>query len=154
MPYAMNQRILDEKALLERTLSQFKLHRIGNDLGFIGWQTASIRNWTFQLKLLLPKNYPHQRPDLYVIEPTVLNKCGGGTINQMENSHAFHTREKGPQGCVSICHYNHSSWDASRTCLGVFTKGILWVEAYASHLVTGRTIADILDDWARNQARN
>jgi len=154
MPYSISQRILDEKAILEETLSQFNLHRIGNEWCFIGWQTASIRNWKFQLKLPLPKYYPDQMPYLYVTAPTVLNKCGGGTINEMECSHSFHTGNRGPQGCVTICHYKESTWDASHTCFGIFTKGILWIEAYASHLVTGRTIADILDEWAKNQARS
>lgn len=154
MSYSIRQRILDEKALLEKTLSQFRLHRIGNEWCFIGWQTASIRNCKFQLMLPVPKHYPHQMPDLYVTAPNVLNRYGGGTINEMEGSHAFHTGSKGPQGCVSICHYKDSNWDASCSLLGVFTKGVLWVEAYTSHLVTGRSIADILDEFAKNQALN
>jgi len=154
MSYSISQRILDEKALLEKTLSQFKLHRIGNEWCFIGWQTASIRNWKFQLMVPIPKYYPDQMPEQYVIVPTVLNKYGGGTINEKECSHDFHTGKRGPQGCVTICHYRESTWDASHTCLGIFTKGILWIEAYASHLVTGCTIADILDKWTKNQARS
>jgi len=154
MPHTISQRILDERALLKKTLSQFGLYRIENELCFIGWQTASIRNWKFQLMLSLPKYYPDQMPRLCVTAPNVLNKYGGGTINEMECSHSFHTGNRGPKGSVTICHYKESTWDASHTCFGIFTKGIFWVEAYASHLVTGRTIADILDEFAKNQARS
>ena len=154
MSYPIDQRILDEKAILERTLSQFRLFRTANAWSFIGWQTTSIRNWDFQLTIPIPPYYPDQMPPLYVTAPNVLRRYGGGTINETEGSHDFHTVHRGPHGCVSICHHKGSNWDASHTCLGIFTKGILWVEAYASHLVTGRTIAVILDEWAKNQARH
>ena len=41
----------------------------------------------------------------------------------------------------SNLHFKTERWDASQTCAGIFTKGILWLEAYENHLQTGSDIA-------------
>ena len=71
------------------------------------------------------------------------------TINSDKTSHEFHTYGNGPNGCVQICHTQKQKWDASKTCVGVFFKGILWVTAYTVHLETGDSIANVLQNWGK-----
>ena len=143
-------RISIEQAAVAREISQFKFFKMGNDNYFMGWHTTSISKRTSELKLDLPKFYPDQMPELFVTSPRTLWKYGGGTINSIGLSHAFHTQENGPNGCVQICHFKYNNWDASKNCVGVFFKGMLWLEAYDVHLITGKDIATILDIWKRS----
>lgn len=73
------------------------------------------------------------------------------TINSVGSSHAFHTLSNGPDGCVQICHFKSEFWDASKTCVGVLFKGLLWLEAYDIYLKTDMSIASILSNWKRRQ---
>jgi len=142
------RRLQLERRIMARELPQFMFYRFGNEAYFQGWHGVSS-GLLFQLKLVLWEWHPDQMPSLYVSYPLILWKYGGNTINSEGVSHAFHTLSNGPNGCVQICHFKSEHWDASKTCVGVFFKGILWLEAYAVHLVTGMTIADILDEWKR-----
>jgi len=142
-------RIQMENAIMILKMPQFKHYHRGGLSSFMGWQKTSAGNHQYQLKLSLPAWYPDETPSLYVISPQTLWKYGGATVNSVGTSHAFHTLENGPGGCVQICHFNPENWDASKTCVGVFIKGILWLEAYEMHLVSGMNIAEILKQWKR-----
>ena len=107
-----------------------------------GWVSDAAGANQFQLRVDVPSDYPHAKPSLYVVNPTTLPKRGGGTINSEGNSHSWHTFRGGPGGCVQVCHTR--SWDASLTLPKVILKGVLWIEAYAGHLRTGRDIAHFL----------
>jgi len=144
------RRLQVEKGIMARELPQFIFFEIGNDSYFQGWHIVST-GLLYQLKLVLSEWYPDQMPSLYVSYPLILWKYGGNTINSEGVSHAFHTLSNGANACVQICHFKSENWDASKTCVGVLFKGILWLEAYAAHLVTGMTIADILKQWERRQ---
>ena len=145
-----SSRIKVEQAIMAKELPQFKLFNFGSKRYFTGWHTTTTGRHRYQLRLVLPKWYPDQMPKLYVTSPRILRKYGRGTINSMVGvSHAFHIQEKGADGCVQICHFMSASWDASKTCVGIFFKGILWLEAYEVHLSTGMDIAEILDQWKR-----
>ena len=138
-----------EQAAVARELPQFEFFQKWNDNCFMGWHTTLTSRRNFQLKLILSKFYPDQMPKLYVTHPRTLWKHGGGTTNSIGVSHAFHTRGNGPDGCVQICHFSDSSWDASKNCVGILFKGILWLEAYDVHLITGMDIATILNKWKK-----
>jgi hypothetical protein len=147
-------RILFESQIMRRDLPQFKLYwNRDDDIYFQGWHKALINGIQYQLKLILSPYYPHEKPILYVTFPLTLWKFGGGTINSLDTSHSFHTFGNGPDGCVQICHFPPGTWDASKTCIGIFYKGILWIESYAVHLLTGMDIADILEEWRKRQSR-
>jgi hypothetical protein len=145
-------RLQFEKSIMQHEMSQFLFYQMGNANYFHGWQTTRTLGRKYTLKLTIPAWYPDEMPSLFVVSPLTLPKYGGrGTINKEGVSHDFHTKANGPGGCVQICHFNPENWDASQTCVGVFTKGILWLEAYNVHLRTGRTIAEILVNWKRRQ---
>jgi len=141
-------RIQMEQSIVSHEMPQFRLYDLGDDVYFEGWQATSKKLNRYRLKLVLPIWYPDDMPCLYVAYPQVLYKQGyRGTINSEGISHAFHTKANGPDGCTQICHSTQSDWDASKTCVGVLMKGILWLEAYENHLLTGRAIAEIINNW-------
>lgn len=129
---------------MARELPQFVLYQIGDESSFQGFQSTSLGGW-YHLKLVLPSWYPDKMPELFVDFPVILWKRDGTIIAGV--SHAFHTHSNGPGGYVQICHCSPTDWDASKTCVGVFFKGIMWLEAYSHHLLTGKSIAEILEKW-------
>jgi hypothetical protein len=146
------KRLLFERDEMARIHPWFTLYRRGDDYYFRGWYISTTLNSPFELKLDIPPYYPHQLPALYIISPITLWKYDGSTINSEGVSHAFHTLQNGPNGCVQICHFNSETWDASKNCPGVAYKAMLWVEAYGVHVATGMSIASILEKWKRRQA--
>lgn len=134
-------------------LPQFELYHSDDEYFFQGWQSSISENRNYQLKLVIPKHYPDQRPNLYITYPVILPKYKNqGTINSdYQVSHAFHTCRNGPGGCVQICHFNPSTWDATRTCVGVFFKGMLWLIAYEYHLTWGKSIDENIREIKRRQ---
>lgn len=138
-------RVQIEEALMQKEMPQFKLNKKGNEWYFEGWQSTETGNNRFKLRLILTQNYPEEPPKLYVISPQILWKHGNsGSINMEGVSHCFHTNSLSPDGFVQICHYTPETWDASMVCVSVFLKGILWLETYSIHLITGKTIDQIL----------
>jgi len=146
-----DSRLQIEKAIVASQMPQFVFSDLGNEASFQGWQKTTTGNEYFYLKLEIPPWYPDKMPNLFVTSPHILKDRGGKPINTMGSVHSFHTLSNGAGGCVRICHFTSESWDASKTCVGVLIKGILWLEAYSVHLITGITIAEILDQWKRGQ---
>lgn len=146
------KRIEIEDKIMKLELPQFELYQSNNESYFWGWHITLYQNRRFLLKLDLSSCYPDEIPSLYVIDPPVLRMRNGGTINALGSSHDFHTNQNGPHGVVNICHFHKNRWDASKTCIGVFYKGILWLEAYDIHLTVGKPIAELIDNIKRRQA--
>jgi len=141
--YEQKCRLAIERQLVARYFPQFAMSWWDTDAYFEGWQNPSDSGGWYLLRLVLPSHYPHQKPRLYVISPNpLLKRCGCCRINDEECSHSFHTWEKGPDGCVQICHtYN---WDASQNCITVLLKGVLWIQSYLNYWRTGEPIAAFL----------
>lgn len=141
-------RINGENFIVSKELPQFLFSHSENEPYFMGWHTTSTRQNCYQLKLVLGRYYPDEMPKLYVNSPPFLfNFDYTKTIASIGTSHAFHTLQNGPGGCIQICHFKPETWDSSRTCVGALLKGILWCEAYDVHLTTGKDIAEILSQW-------
>ena len=105
----------------------------------VGWVTTTCEMNDYELTLNLGPNYPDERPKLYVTCPTWLKKYGGhGYLNDLGTSHDFHIWDNGPDNCIQICH--SGKWDATYTCVGVFLRGILWLEFYEAYLRNGGNI--------------
>lgn len=152
IPSAFQLRMDLEKAIMKSEMPQFRFHQRGDSYFFKGIQRTSTLRHAYKLKLILTHRYPDQMPALYITSPKILRAHHGReTINSMGTTHSFHTLSNGSNECVQICHFKSEHWDASRTCVGVFIKGILWLEAYENHLQTGSSIADILSLWRRRQ---
>ncbi len=138
-------RLRFEKAIMDSQLPQFQLFHKAGTWFFQGWEKGMRKEPAYQLKLIISEHYPDKMPELYITYPTVLPKYKNyGTINEESSSHQFHTCQNGPDGCVQICHFKSTIWDASKTCVGVFIKGILWLLSYELHLINGKSINDNL----------
>jgi hypothetical protein len=144
-------RLQIEKEIVGAELPQFFLIKFETTPCFIGDYCSTATNDRFTLRLELPDYYPDQMPKLFITDPITLRKNGGGRLNDLGVSHDYHTLEAGPGGYVQICHFNPDSWDASKTCVAVLVKGILWIEAYCLSLITGQTIAKIIANFDRRQ---
>jgi hypothetical protein len=71
----------------------------------------------------------------------------GGTINSLGTSHDWHIYGNGADNPVKICFTN--DWDSSCTCVLAVQRSRIWVAAYETHLITGETIAQIIDRWRK-----
>ena len=144
-------RLRIEKKIVRAELPQFKFVQLGSTPCFEGSYTSTTTENAFTLRVELPDHYPDQMPKLFITSPITLRKSDGGRINDMGASHDYHTLGTGLGGCIEICHFNEASWDASRTCVAVLIKGILWIEAYCLSLINGMTIANIIENLQRRQ---
>lgn len=114
------------------------------DKTYVAGRVKTSDGHKYELKVLLGPKFPDKMPKMYVVSPHKVPKYGGGFVNDAGLSHRFHTRGKGPDGCVEICHC--SSWDPSRTIASVLFRGVIWCEGHRRHLKTGRSIADYCDE--------
>ena len=144
-------RLQIEKEIVGTELPQFILIKSGKTPCFVGDYCSTSTNDRFTLRLELPDYYPDQMPKLFITSPITLRKSGGGRINDMGASHDYHTLGTGPRGCIQICHFDEVSWEASKTCVAVLIKGLIWLEAYCVSLLTSLSIAEIIDQWHRRQ---
>ena len=134
-----------EKEIINKYLPSFEFSQIGSEMHFNGWYSPKAGGKRFKLKLSLSPHFPDHMPELYVVNPNPLWMHNNqGTINSLGTSHSFHTLSNGTNGSVKICHFTPDNWDATKTCMGVFSKGFLWSEAYIIHLISGMCIDDII----------
>jgi hypothetical protein len=134
-----------EETLVKIYLSGFRKTSLPSGLGFTGWVTPKTGSGSYELGLDA-RECPYGKPDLLVTFPRVLWMHGGRkSINSLGTTHSYHTWDNGPNGCVRICHT--LGWDPSNSCVQVLLKGIIWLESYSIHLLTGITIAEIIDSF-------
>ena len=114
------------------------------DKTYVAGRVKTSDGHKYELKILLGTKFPDKVPKMYVVSPHKVPKYGGGFVNDAGLSHRFHTRGKGPEGCVEICHC--SSWDPSLNLLSVLVKGAVWCEAHCRHLKSGISIATVCDE--------
>jgi hypothetical protein len=92
---------------------------------------------------LLEADYPFRQPDLYIVEPRELPLFRSSkTLRDLGTSHDFHVNASSATEGVKVCFTNN--WEASHTCVKVFMKLALFLEAYDEHLRCGKTIAELL----------
>ena len=137
---SQRSRLALEEKIMSRELGNFMFcDRVCNTY-VQGLQTTSSCN-LYELRLTFPAYYPDQRPSLYVTYPKALRKYRScETLDSLGTSHAFHILGRGPDGSLELCHFNADEWDASKTCVAVLMKGIIWCELYDAHLGTGKDI--------------
>lgn len=143
------QRLTLEQGILARDgLSQFSIrYDSARSLYYIWGEHRTNSGKPYILWSPIPNTFPYGRPPLYVWSPNPLPAYGGGTINSYGasgTSHAMHTLSNGPNGEVQICHWRDERWHSGITLNKVLLKGIVWLEAYEQHLMTGRSIADFV----------
>lgn len=150
MNSALRNRLDFERRILAKHFPFMRANLYGSNPNFEGSYRTTSGGKSYRLRVAIPNWYPSHMPSLYVVSPSRLRKFGySGYINNEGASHSYHTMGTGPGGCVEICHFKSENWDASQTCAGVLSKGIMWCEAYDCHLATGLSIAEILENFRR-----
>ena len=149
-------RVQIEKTIFSKELPQFKYHRTANERFFKGIHKTMARGNIYELKIVFGENYPDEMPRMYVSSPKTLWVHGKNRIslNSEGLSHQYHTNSNSPEGYVQICHYNSATWHAAKTCTAVAFKGLIWCEAFDTHLTTGLSIAQIIENWEKCQKEN
>jgi hypothetical protein len=149
-------RVQMEKTIFSKELPQFKYNRTANERFFKGIYKTSARGNFYELKIVLGKNYPDEMPRMYISSPKTLWVHGENwiSLNSEGCCHEYHTDSNSPEGYVQICHYNSETWHAAKTCTAIAFKGLIWCEAFDTHLTTGLSIAQIIENWEKCQKEN
>ena len=138
-------RCLSLKKSLEEEFTVQMTWRSSQDVQFDCPIVAGVDKHEYALRLCANPMYPEVWPDLSVWHPSVLPRKPSGTMNEVGWSSDWHTVSPGPDGRVRICHSHPGQWDANCTYVQVMLSGVLWCTAYEVHLMTGETIACILN---------
>jgi len=97
----------------------------------------------YRLYIPIPSGYPNERPPMYLTDPNPLRMADGSLISSLGMSHQMHTLEPW-NGWIQICHWRAQRWHSGILLMKVFLKGLVWIEAYEQHLVTGRPLAEFV----------
>ena len=145
------RRLAFEEAQVKNYFPQFDVRNRTLNTYYIGLLRAKGYRNKYELKLSVLSRFPNEAPKLYVMSPRILRMYKGrGTINALVldgPSHSYHVNRTPKKNPVEICYSN--SWNASCSCVQAIWRGWIWTAAYEVHLITGRTIADIIDEWRR-----
>lgn len=140
-----SERLALEENLVRKYYSNFTAYDRRGDTYYMGLiREAGYRN-EYKIRLNLYASFPDEKPSLYVESPRILRMKEGGTINSLGSTHDWHNYGNGADNPVKICFTN--DWDSSCTCLLAVHRAWLWVKAFEVHLITGETIAQIIDRW-------
>ena len=135
---------LEHRLLQQEGFGQFSIYRNTNDDTYYGFGVATTSSGRqYKLYLVIPSEFPYQRPSLYVTDPQPLFTFDRRSLTDLGTSHNMHTLSPS-NGCVQICHWRDDRWRASILLHKVFLKGLLWLEAYEQHLATGRPLAEFV----------
>jgi hypothetical protein len=141
------ERLALEENLVRKYFSNFTAYNRTGNTYYSGWIKEAGYRTQYILRLDLPACFPDEKPSLYVEVPKILWKKDNGTINSTNTSHDWHIYGNGEDNCVKICFT--SDWNSTCTCLLALQRGRVWVAAYETHLITGETIAQIIDRWKK-----
>jgi len=137
--------VVEHKVLQSEGFDQFSVYhdRSSDRYWAAGWATANSGS-QYKLYIPIPPGYPHQRPPMYVTDPYPLRMFDGSLISSLGVSHQTHTLTPHSNGWIQICHWRDARWHAGILLQRVFLKGLIWIEAYEQHLVTGRPLAEFV----------
>ena len=136
--HALNRRLDTEAALLSRFFPSMRWY---NDQGqvFVEGPVHTNAGNEYDLRVVLPGDYPCSLPMLLVTYPAPLLDCEGYHLGERGPSGTMHVLGA-PDGFLSVCHYDPAAWHPNHTLYRVLVKGRVWLEAYETHLATGDNI--------------
>ena len=107
---------------------------------------VETRGNRYGLMVTLPPAFPDEPPACYITDPSPLPSKEGNLNELTYNSHEMHCWIPDKEGYVKICTYKPENWSADHSIEKVIQKALLWIEAYESHLATGKPISKFLMD--------
>lgn len=136
---------LEHQLLQTHELTQFGVyHHTTTDTYSASGTATSNSGHRYFLYLPIPPGFPTQRPLLYLTDPCPLLMSNGGAIHTLGVSHSMHVLSPSSSGWVQICHWRDNRWHPGIHLYKVLLKGLIWIEAYEQHLLTGRPLADFV----------
>ncbi|KPL24985.1 MAG: hypothetical protein AMJ75_02290 [Phycisphaerae bacterium SM1_79] len=141
------RRLAFEENLARLHYGDLEVHnRSGNPYYTIWIREKEYKN-SYKLRLQLLDRLLHREPSLFVESPKTLWLHNyKGTINALGTSYHYHVhRNAEPNGYVKICYTD--DWNASCTCVLALHRAKIWIAAYEVHLLVGKTIAEIINEW-------
>ena len=139
---------LEHRLLQQEGFGQFSIYWDQNDATYHGEGVATTNSGRkYTLYLVIPNNFPYERPSLYITAPLPLLTYYGRSLSDLGYSHDMHTLPSS-NGCIQICHWRDARWHSSILLHKVFLKGMIWLEAYEQHLATGRPLAEFVSTMA------
>jgi len=141
------QRLAFEENLARYYFRELEVYnRRGNPYYTVCIKDKEYKN-SYKLRLELSEHLMHSEPALFVESPKTLWLYKyKGTINDLGTSYYYHVhKNEDPNGYVKICFTD--DWNSDYTCLLPLHRGKIWIAAYEVHLLTGKTIAEIINEW-------
>ncbi|MHC4463384.1 MAG: hypothetical protein ACYTEK_15885 [Planctomycetota bacterium] len=137
-------RIAFERPIVYRQYPGACLHEGSHGTYFEFWTGSNGHRYNYHLKLDLPADYPHSKPDLILESPRRLPLLDGSrVIGDPETVLDFHVYGMAVDGGLDICF--RKEWDASMNAPLVFFWGMIWVAGLDNYFATGETIGEYID---------
>ena len=147
MPWSATQqkRLSFEKDLLERYFRNRVTWIDPADNTKVEIRVTCSNDKQYTLRIYIPDDYPNSCPDMVVCNPSnCLTKRNGIPMDSpSDHNHTWRSKH----GCTQICHYKPAEWTDDNTLYQVTMKGLIWMEAYESHLRTGNPLSNYLQHY-------
>jgi hypothetical protein len=136
---------LEHQLLQTQGLAQFSVyHHTSSDSYSASGTAMSNSGRGYYLHIPIPGGFPTQRPAMYLTDPCPLPMANGAALHTLGVSHSMHVLSPFSNGWVQICHWRDNRWHPGIHLYKVLLKGLIWIEAYEQHLLTGRPLADFV----------
>jgi len=135
-------RLSMEKQAIENLFPTFVVQSPLKNTYWIGTMNTNAGN-QYKVRIDIPCQYPDQPPEVYIISPNPLYTYNGTNLLTLGTSHEMHTFSSA-NGYVKMCLYRSEYWSAEYTLISCLKKARLWLEAYDTHLETGKKMCDIV----------
>lgn len=108
----------------------------------LGLQSNSKNVYRFRIMLA---SFPYNVPKVYISYPTNLKSFDNKSLSSFGASHSMHLLSP-RDGMPQVCHFKNNHWNQNRTIYNISLKLRVWLEAYESHLRTGKPLDHFVSD--------
>ena len=131
--------------------SQIRFNTENSGRMTVDFDVQTLTRKCYLLRLYIPEGFPHSSPILAIVAPSRLEQRNGAALPS--NSPEFHTLCSTFEGfpVISLA-YPTLNTNANIYVRQIFLKGVLWLNAYEEHLLTGVNPARYLQEY--RQAEN
>lgn len=139
----MDQQRLDIEtmALAKYFPNRFFFRNLHTDKPYLDLGLLSNSKRVYRAKIEIA-GFPFRKPSVYITEPKGLKSFSGTPLYYQGTSHAQHILSSGADA-LQLCYFS-GTWRQSITLYMIGIKIRTWLEAYESHLRTGRNIGSFL----------
>lgn len=141
MTRAQKRRLGREKEIIDSYFPGFGWYR-HHDETFVEGPLTTNSRCRYALRVIIPQDYPSSVPAAFVTNPVLLDSRGRELADRGP-SDTMHLLES-LGNWTGICHHHPARWNANTTLYKVILKVRVWLEAYESHLRTGKNIDTLL----------